>query len=239
MTAFQFHYFQSTVSNTGSSPLTLNLPNVLPPGSLLLIGVGFGAASQTISSIVIGSGAGTFTRIGTTTGGSRTLELWLGYNFTGYPASYVVTWTGGGTAAVVGTCLFADSDLTVTPTITAGTPTSGTSTTLDSGILTPRAGDLLVAFGVYASTTAPTTRASTGNTFINWTEYAYTVGTTELSLAYAPARGAVSSRLQWTIPSVAWLGQVATLTFASPAAPAAAFVYKGRDSSTADAGTVP
>lgn len=235
-----FGYMKVFSGQNGTSPQTLNLA-AIPPSGLMLVAIGFPTVGPSVSGIAVASAGttGTFIRINSMNGGGRSGELWLGYNFGGFPSSFVVTWAGGGGAQINETYLVADADLTIAPTINAAAPVSGTGTTLDSGLVTPAAGDLLVAMGIWASTTGASARVSTGNIFAPSTINEHQANTTYVALQEGPATAAVASRQQWTIPSVAWLGMIVAMTFAPPAAPVPAFVYKGRDTAVADAGTVP
>jgi len=235
-----FTYMKVFTGQNGTSPQTLNL-NPIPPNALALIAMGFPSVGPSVTGIAVATAGatGTFIRLNSMNGGGRTGELWLGYNFVGYPSSFVVTWSGGGSCQINETYLIADADLTVAPNVNAATPTAGTSTTLNSGSVTPVLGDLLIAFGIWASATGSSARVSTGNIFAPSTLNEHNANVTNVSMLAGPANVAVASSLQWTIPSVAWLGMALSLTFAAPPAPVPAFVYKGRDTAIADAGTVP
>ncbi|HEY1292926.1 MAG TPA: hypothetical protein VGJ60_07605 [Chloroflexota bacterium] len=210
-----------------------------PLTTLLIFTIALPTAGA-VTSITFPSGTATTTRLAFTTSGARALEIWIAYNFSGgAPTSYTVNFTGGGTAASGVSCVWVDSDLSQgAPTATAGTPTSGTSVTADSGTITPAVGDLVIAATTWANNTASTARASTGNTFVNNGESGSST-TIRTAVAYASATAANLSRLQWTITSAAWLGLIVNLShFPASPTPVAAFVYKGRDSNTADAGVV-
>lgn len=236
MTATQF---VQGVGSNGASPLALSGYTPFAATTVVFVLVAFPTVTPSVSGIAVttGGATGTFSRIGNTSAGSLGLDLWIGYNFTGSPTAISVTWTGGGNAEVITTVVFCDSAANAAPTATLGTPTSGTATTADSGTVTPLAvGDVLVATAVWANTAASTARTSTGNTFAFNQER---TGTSPVAaVAFCTAQAAASSRLQWTITSAAYLGLIASLRMPAPATPAAAFVYKGRDTATADAGTV-
>lgn len=232
-------HFYGNANAAGTSPQTLSfgMP-LLADTSLVFIAVGFAATGNTVTAVTVTapSGAsGTFALLGSTSGGGRGLELWLGYAFIGWPTAIRVTWTGGAQAVVQLIGIAADSSCQTLPTTTTATNT-GTSTSANSGTRTPAVGDVLVAATVWANATGSTVRTSSGNTFVWNRESAGTATSTAIS--YCTAAAAAASQLTWTITSAAWIGLIANLTLPAPPTPLNAFVYKGRDTAALDAGAV-
>lgn len=226
---------------TGASPLSASgVPANAIASTVQIMMIGFTTVGPAITAINITAPAGatgSFTRLALGNGGGRSYELWIGYNFAGFTGAtptFQFVWTGGGTAIITARNWMVDSACNVAPTISASGSNSGTSVTPNSGTLTPVAGDLIVACAVWASVTASTARTSAGNTFVFNSENSGSVTRVALATAVGPTVAAVS-QLSWTIPSVAWLGAIVSLTMPAPAAAVAAFVYKGRDTASADA----
>ena len=233
--------FVGADSNTGvSSPITFTLSAnlTLASTSLLLILVGFPATGQAVSAITIPAPAGasgTFAQIGATSSGTRMLELWLGYGFVGTPSQVRVAWTGGGNIMVQLVGIVADSSCASLPTIATAT-NSGTSTSANSGSITPAIGDVLVATALWPNNSTSSARTSGGNTFVWNQERTHTA--TCMGMTFCTAAAAAASQYTWTITSAAWIGLIARLTLPAPAAALTAYVYKGRDTAALDAGDV-
>jgi hypothetical protein len=208
------------------------------PTSLMLILVGFPATGQAVTAITVTQPAGasaTFAKIGQHSGGGRMLELWLGYACVGSPTNLSIAWTGAGNIMVQIIVIAADADCAILPTV-ATANNAGTSTSDNSGTITPAVGEIVVATAVWANSSNSSARTSAGNTFV-WNNER-TGSATCMGMAFCSAAAAAASQLTWTITSAAWIGLIARLTMPAPAAGVPAFVYKGRDSSTQDAGDV-
>lgn len=226
---------------SASSPLNIVANSIPTPASTTVqfIIVGFTTVGPAITAINITSPSGataSFLRLALGNGGGRSYELWMVYNCAGFTANpvYQFVWSGAGTILVQARNWAVDSACNVAPTTTASSSNSGTSVTANSGTITPVAGDLIVAGGVWAVAAASTARTSSGNTFVFATDRSGSVTGVSVAVAIGPTT-AVASQLSWTITSAAWLGAIVSLTMPAPAAAGAAFVYKGRDTAAADA----
>lgn len=121
-------------------------------------------------------------------------------------------------------------------TSTASAGASGTSTTVDSALVTPAAdGDLVVAAGAWNTTAAATAAADTpgGNDGLA----AIVTGATSAPRLHVASRLSarpVAHRRTWTIGSAAWVGGAIAVTPVAPTPLATTRLYKGRGSRTAD-----
>lgn len=207
-------------------------------GLLVVVGVCLDTAAATVTSISRPNASGTMLKLGRVVGSSRSLELWAGWGFTpGCSGSWTITPSAGGTVAAA-YAIAADSALNAAPIITLSAGGSGTSTSADTGSVTPAAiGHLLVAGAGWAAATASTARVSTGNTFhVPAADTSFSASS--VALAFGFARSTAASKQVWTIASNAWVALAASLELPAPAAPVANFVYKGRDTAAADAGDI-
>lgn len=227
--------FVGSTSASGSSGISaaLTWPS-LTPGSLALVAVGCGATAKTVASITVDSGSGTFTLVGAINSVGRRLELWIGRGFTDWSQSTTVNFDqSAGGFAVHGRLVDTSADLTIAPTLAANAGSTATSTTPDTGTLTPAVGDILIAGAVWATVTASSGHTSTGNTFLDEAETTDS-STLRVALAWCQASAAVASKLVWTIGSAEWAAMLGAVTLPADAAAGTGLLYKGRLTAAAD-----
>lgn len=228
-------------TSSGTTTSTTNpftLANPPGPQSYLLVTVGVGTSTNTVTGITCGTG--TFVRAGFINSANRRLELWVGYNFgTGWPTSITVTRDAGTSSlACVAHTIDVLGDTTTAPSFTVSAGTTATSASADSNTLTPAVDHIFFAGLVIASTTADSTaRTSTGNTYLNNVGVETTALRTEAS--WGEARTAVSSKLVWTLgSSVEWAALQASWAPGAPPTPTAAILLKGHPTYALDQASV-
>lgn len=232
---------RSAVTNqNGSSSIA---PGVVPhPDSFIVVAASIASSGQTVSSIT--SGGGTWTRIYNGPAVGDRVEIWIGYGFPANATTVTVNYTGTGGWANCVLALDYETDWAASCASTGGTLPSaaanagaqGSGTSADSGSITPAVGDLLLAACAYASQTAPSAINDTGLTLATKTQ-AYTGALTgSWGFLPSPAAAATATDRVWTIPSSVWSTVAVKITPGAAAPPTTGFVYKGRDTATADSG---
>jgi hypothetical protein len=225
---------RGTATNTGTGT-TVTVTLTAPPGpqSYVLVAVGLSATTPTVSGVT--GGTGTFVQAAAINSAGKRLELWVGYNFgASAPTSIVVT-RGAGTVnmAVVARTIDVLANAATAPSFTASTGQTATSTSADSGAITPAVGDLLLAGCVLASTTASSARTHTGNNYLQNAGAGLT--NVRVETGWAEAVAAASSKEVWTVTSVEWAAIQVKWTPPAPPTPTAALLLKGLTTQAADA----
>jgi hypothetical protein len=228
---------RGTSSVTTGSTTTISFTNVPPPGpqSYVIVVVGI-ASSAAVTGVVAGTGTFVFAGAVNAPGLGKRVEIWLGYNFgTSYPTTVTVTRTGTGTNNVgVVRVLDLFANTSTAPTIAANAGSTATSTTADSGSVTPAVGDLLVVARVSANTVSTSSRTHTGSSYVNPAGAAVTA--TLVDFGYAEALAAVASSESWTLTSSGeWAAIQVKITPPAPPTPTAAILLKGLTTQALDA----
>ena len=219
--------YTNAVTGVSSATETLQLVP-LGIGHLVVMCVGTGSTSKTVSSIAPVSGSGTFTRVGYVNASTQRLELWIGYGFSEYPSNFTITFsTSSGSHSISGICIATSSGFGSAPTITPNAGSTGTSTTVDTGLVTPVSGDLLLAAGLWANGNASSARTPTGTIFIYNRESSYS-STYTTGVDFAQAASTTPSGLSWTVTSANWAAIAATITLPADMSTATGMLYKGR-----------
>jgi len=201
---------------------------------LLSIGVSVDLAVTSITA-----SSGTFIKLGHRTADVGTFreELWLGYNFgNGNPTTLTVNRAaGGGNMGIIARVIDIDGNAAILPTFNTAT-SSGSSTSGNSGSITPPVGDILVAGLAMNSLTADSTaRAHTGNAFWMNTN-AEGISGIRTEMGWGLAQAAVSTSETWTLAATTpWAGIIASITPAAPPAPGVAKLVKGHTTAVLDA----
>lgn len=230
-----FRGSNTTTASGSFSSHSLSLPSGMVPTAQSYVLVAIGLSQLTFSVTGITGGTGTFVRLTSTTSATRALDLWVGYNFgTSVPSSITIArQLGTSDVVIVAQVIDVYGDLTSAPSPTASTANTATSTSADSGSLTPAVGDMLFAATVKASTSASTARTHTGNTYLNNTSAS--TGSTSVECGWGQATAATSSKEVWTVSSMEWAARQAMWTPAAAPAATAALVTKGLDTAASDA----
>jgi hypothetical protein len=231
---------RGTVTTFSSGTQTAVTLSAFPgPQSYVLVVVGTNAPTITVTGVAPTSGPGLFVQLAAINSAGKRLELWVGYNFGSTPPTIItVTRSAVGNSAVVLRVIDVLTDATIAPIPTASTGSTATSTTADSGTLTPAVGDILIAAALMASTTADSTaRTHTGNNYLQNTGSELT--TLRIETGWCEVIAAVASKEVWTLAaSVEWAAIQVKITPPAAPTPTAALLLKGLTTQAADAASI-
>lgn len=201
------------------------------PNSYVLVAVGFSVTTSSVASMSCGSG--TFTQVAALNSAGKRIELWVGYGFgTTATSTLTITRTAGSATwtAVVRTIDVAGSAAALT-NLAASSGNTATSTSADSGSLTPAVGDILFTGMANAGTTGSSARTHTGNTYRD--NVSTSIGANRIETGWGEATAAVPSSEVWTIPSAEWVAIQAKWSPGTQT-PSAAILVKGMATAAAD-----